>query len=1095
MNHIYENKDCVVARLFKTCLLLMSMMCLTTSAFGLTQDVRLNMNKTNADLTAVLSEISQKTGCNFFYNDNELLGYKVSFVVINATIDETLETVLGGVPFTYSLVDGVYAITPQNRTKKSGKNDLWNIRGTVIDKENQPVAGVAVVVKGTSIGVGSDSKGRFELSVKPTEDLVLLFKFVGMKTREVAVSHRPVKDFTIVMEEDAASIGDVIVTGFGNKSKNSFTGSAITVKRDELMRMGTKNVLQSLSAFVPGMQIVENNAAGSNPNALPEIVVQGRSSFEGESNLPTFIVDGAEVDRQYIYDMDVNDIESAMVLKDASATALYGSRAANGVIVITTKALEPGRIRISYSGTVRATFPDLSEYDLLNASEKLQYEVLAGLHPLGQAGNIGLQIDQIYNERYQRVREGVNTDWLSLPLQNAFVHNHNINAYGGDEYIRYSLGLRYGSEPGVMKDSGRDRVGLNFKLSYNLAKKLFFQNSFTITSVNSKESKYGSFSNYVELNPYDRAYNLDGSINNNLSYDVANPLYEASLGSYNRSEQLYFNNVFDLRYDITRDLRVDASFSLNKRKNDHSIYTSPDSKQFATLDYSQRGSMNITNNKSLNYEGKIYFSYNKRFVRNSWLSLSAGANIQSQTDDAVVTKAIGIMSDKLDHISFATRYSTDTPGGSYSISRMAGYFLTANYIYNNRYYIDGSFRYEGSSKYGSENRFAPFWSIGGGWNLHNEKFLHLDPATSTLKLRASIGTVGNVNFDPTQSLTTYKYDPNLFYLIGVGATPITIGNPALKWERTTKYNVGLDANLFKNRFSLTFDWYNKITDDLLLDITTAPSLGVNQVKMNMGSISNRGIDIMLRGVPIRTKEWNWNLGITMSHNKNTINKISNSLKALNEKNNSTTNATSALPVYAEGESTTAIKVVRSAGVDPATGKEIYIKRNGEYTFDYDYRDKVVFGDADPTLYGSISSYLTYKGISLNLIMSYRLGATIYNSTLVTRVEGADPKKNADRRVFTSRWKNPGDQTRYVDISQWKTPYQTSRFVQDEYSIKLSSISIAYDFPRNVIQKLRLRQLRVEILSNDLTYLSTIKQERGLSYPFARSIEFSLRTTF
>ena len=355
-----------------------------------------------------------------------------------------------------------------------------------------------------------------------------------------------------------------------------------------------------------------------------------------------------------------------------------------------------------------------------------------------------------------------------------------------------------------------------------------------------------------------------------------------------------------------------------------------------------------------------------------------------------------------------------------------------------------------------------------------------------LKLRGSVGYTGNAQFDPYQAITTYKYDSELNYYKGIGAVPILIGNTDLKWERTMNWNAGLDVELFNRRIEMTFDIYRRITDNLLLDVTIAPSIGQSKAKMNVGEQLNTGFEIDTRFNVIRNNDWMWSVALSASSNKNKILKISNALRELNETNNKEENLANVVPLYEEGESISAIKAVQSGGIDPLTGREIYIDRFGKQTFVYDYLDKRVYGDSDPDIEGYIKSFLTYKGLSLNLIFQYSSGVTIYNSTLATRVEGTNWRYNADRRVLTSRWKEPGDVVKYKDIADGTLTKMTSRFVADENFFRLSSLTLAYDVPAQFYEKLSLKRLRLEFKMNDVFRISTIQRERGLAYPFAWS---------
>lgn len=1069
------------------------LICLQFSAYatGRAQGMKVSLDMHNVTLEQVLKELKAQTGMRFFYSVEKARGEQKEVVkMTDISLEEALRQVLDGTKLTYEIQQDVIVIREQQEQQQSPKER--KITGKVTDEEGMPLPGVTVLIKGTQLGTATDGDGNYQLTV-PAQGHALVFTMVGMETREETIGER--SEINVTMVADVNEMKEVVVTGYGNKSIASFTGAAQTVTKDQLLRAGTKNILSSLQAFVPGMLLVTNNARGSDPNTRPEILVRGRSSFTSGSSMPTFIVDGAEVSADYVFDMDINDVESATVLKDASASALYGAKAANGVIVITTRPMKAGKMKVSYSGNFSLTVPDLSDYHLLNAEEKLEYEYLAGLYT-SQEGLSDEQysMDERYNEIYQRIREGVNTDWLSYPLRNAFVNNHNVTVYGGDHYVRYNLGVRYGNDRGVMKDSERKRYSLSFKLSYSKDDLIFIQNYATITSVNNVESPYGSFSQYVEQNPYDRAYNLDGSLNNDLTYGKLNPLYEASLGSYNKGENFNINDVFDIKVQLIEGLRLEGSFSLTKYKNNTEVFLSPDSKEFNDVPASEAGSITVSNSNSIDYQGKLLLTYNKMFGEGTLLSLIAGGNLQSSNSNSNGYTGIGIFSDRLAHPSFASQYpSESSPTGSQDISRSLGGFINVNTIYKDRYFADFSIRYEGSSKFGSDQRYAPFWSVGVGWNIHKEKFFNAAP-TDRLKLRASVGYLGNASFSPYQAITTYEYNSDYVYDNGIGATPITIGNPDLKWERTLNWNVGLDVNLFNNRLDMTIDYYKKITDNLLLSVTKAPSVGVGEATENIGKIDNTGIEFRTRVIALRNQDWDWSLSLTASHNKNKIRQISNSLKAQNEKNNAE-KSRQPQPVYEEGQSISAIKAVQSGGIDPATGKEVYIGKDGRPTFTYDYNDKIVFGDSDPKVYGIFSSYLTYKGISLDFMLEYKLKSTVYNETLVTRVEGANPQNNADHRVFDSRWKKPGDYVKYKDIADSSIPEQTSRFIEDEYTLSMRSLSLAYDFAPEIYQKLRLSRLRVEFMTNDLFHWSTVKQERGFDYPFARSFQFSISATF
>ena len=1001
-----------------------------------------------------------------------------------------LSTLLAGASLTASAAQ---ALPPMPVAQTTQQNDQTGkvIKGRVIDGNGEPLVGATIKLKGGNGVYFTDHNGNFEIITKKNREEVVV-TYIGHVTQTLFVF--PGNETTIPLAADNTSLSEVVVTGFVNKSKVSFTGSQTTVQKEQLLSMGTKNVLESLQSFVPGLVIAENNLAGSNPNKRPDLNIRGRATFDGSANMPLFVVDGTEVSADYVYDMDMNDIESVTVLKDASASALYGSKASAGVIVITTKTMKPGRLRLNYSGTYRLSTPDLTDYRMLNAAQKLEFERLAGLYTDKTDLERQYRLDTEYNRLAQIVRSGVNTDWLSKPLRNGFSQNHSLSIDGGDDYARYNLGLRYSTDDGVMIGSKRDRLSLFFKFSYNKPGAFSVNNSTTLMSVDSEESPYGSFSDYVRQNPYEQPYAADGSLHRKLSNLEENPLYEAQAGNFNKSENLNILNTTTLQVWFSDAFRLNGDFSFTKDMSTSNNFKSPLAlSEFDKKDASQRGRLTEAHTTQVRYAGKLMLSYNKNLFGKLFTSATAGATIEANNGDNTSYSSVGYYSANLSHPAFAAGYVNGKPGGSDNIYRTVGFFANVNSIWDNKYFLDFIYRYEGSSKFGKNTRFAPFWSVGSGWNIHNESFLK-GKGIELLKLRASVGYLGNISFEPYQAITSYNYAAGNNYVKGIGAIPKTIGNPDLRWERTLTSNVGIDLTMFKGRWDLTFDAYIKNTDDLLVNVTKAPSVGVASARENLGAIENRGVELRTRVVPISTKQLQWSISATYAYNKSKIKQISNALMNKNEENRNATGK-APLPIYEEGGSLTAVKVVPSAGIDPATGREVYIKRDGSYTFDYDARDKVTFGDESPLGQGSLSSYFTYKQWSASASFGYSFGGVVYNQTLVTRVEGANPKNNADERVFNDRWKKPGDYAKYRNIADYSVPQQTSRFVQVNNYLTLQSLSVAYEFTPWQIRKLGLSRMRLELLTNDLFYLSSIKRERGLDYPYARSVEMSVRFSF
>ncbi len=1000
------------------------------------------------------------------------------------------------------------ATLPETMGQTVSASREW--KGVVVDsKTGETIPGVAVVIwqngRGGS-GATTDLDGNFSLSL-PTGDFEIRLSSMGYKTLVLEPSDLK-GGMTIKLEEDTQKMDEVVVNGFFTKDKNSFTGAVKQITAAEIKQVSGTNLISAISALTPGMSMVQNTSAGSNPNHVPELVLRGMSSFSNEGqavNQPTIILDGTEITMQDLYDLDMNEVETITVLKDASATALYGSKAANGVIVITRKPIKASTLRIAYNFTGNVQFPVLGDYDLLDASEKLRYEKMAGLYTAkeGEVGKDGLplqyELDRLYNERYQTIRRGQNSDWLSQPARTAFSHEHSLRVYGGADKIRYELSGRFGNTKGVMKGDYRHRYNLGFNLEYFASNSLKVTNRTTYSEVSAKDSPYGSFSQYTKMNPYDAMFNADGTPNTNLAWDLDNPLYEAVLGSYATDGTRSLSNTTDFRWDINKEFRLTGHFNITSQTGWGDTFKSPNSRLFKDEpDLSKRGYKDLTSSTYLKYSGNVVAAYNKMMKKESLLSLTGGWEINHANDKSEGMRVIGFFNDQMSFTGSAAGYSTDVlPYGSLSELSDVGFFLNGSYSFRNRYYADATYRTTGSSQFGENNRFGHFWSTGAGWNIRNEKFMdgirkHVD----LLKLRASAGFTGKVSFSPFQAMTMYEYLNDYEYRNGIGAVPLTIGNVDLSWERTMTYNVGIDVSLFNNRLNFVFDAYLKQTKDLLLDKSKAPSTGITSGKENVGELENRGIEYQLDGYIFYTQNFRWKLGTMGYINRNKVTKLSAALEEMNRKNQESQGSYLApLPQYAEGESVTGLKLVRSAGIDPATGKEIYIKRNGELTFEYDPNDKVLIGDTEPAFTGTINTSLYYKGFSLYALFSMRCGAWLYNTTRVTKVEGSDPKENADQRVFDDRWKNPGDVAFYKDIADSSRPQQTDRFAEKENTLTLTALNLSYEFPEKICSKMRMRNLRVGINFTDILRLSTVKIERGTDYLYSQGFEITLSTIF
>lgn len=1008
---------------------------------------------------------------------------------------------LGGMvsPATAQAQDNVTVVVNDGKVKSN------SISGVVYSADdNEPLIGAQVRIVGANVVTITDVNGRFSFKSVELKKQKLQVSYIGMETQTVTAGH----EMKVVLKRDSKTLSDVVVNGYFTRKKQTFTGAAKTVTSDEIMKVAPNNILQTLATLDPSLNIAQNNAAGSNPNAVPDLVIRSTTSLSTSNevglNAPLIVIDGVEQSLQALYDMDINDIERVDILKDASATALYGENAANGVIVIERKRVSQSPVRIRYTVTPQLSFADLSSYDYCNAAQKLELEKRAGLYK-SETG----KLDESYFEKLALVTSGIDTDWKSKPVRNSFSHNHSLSISGRGSGLDYNVNANYQNTQGVMKDDGRTRYGMNVYLSYTAINNLVITLRASHDQLNTNSSKYGSFSSYLECNPYDSPYDQYGNLRSELSYEMNNPLYEASLSSFNKSQSRTQQVSLDVRYNIKPNFFITAQGSYNTSRGTSDVFRSPDSHDFKNVtNISQKGSYTLGNTGSDQWAAKLVGNYIHNFDNDgTMLTLNLGGEIKRSKSTSSTLVATGFLSDEQNDIAYATTYPDGgKPSGSEDLSASLGGFLAANFMWKNRYVLDGSYRVSGSSKFGSDHRYAPFWSVGAGWNIHNEEFAKKLGWINTLRLRGSYGYTGSVKFSSYQAVTTYKYNSDYLSYTGVGAIPIGMANPDLKWQTTKKLNVGITSSLFGDRLNVNFDVYNEKTTDMLIDRSLPPSSGTTSVKANLGSQTSNGIEFSLWGKIIKTRDWEWSLSVNGLHSKTTINNISDAMKRMNEQNASgftssdgSTNIASSSPLfqYREGESPSAIYAVRSAGIDPATGNEIFIKKDGSYTYKYDSKDQVSCGDTNPTLQGSISSMLQYKNFSLTASFSYRFGGEMYNSTRALKVENVNPRKNCDVRAFTDRWTNVGDVKPYIDIAKatGNTSVYTDRFVEKDDELWLSSLYLQYNVPMTFLKKLHIQKMYLGIGTEDLFRITSAKYERGTSYPFSRSINMSASLTF
>lgn len=1000
------------------------------------------------------------------------------------------------------------------------------VYGRVIEKlSKEPMVGVTIRLDGHSTGVITDINGCYVLTL-PEKGGLVIYSYIGFETRKIKVTSRQKVD--VQMVEATESIQEVIVTGYNSIQKESFTGNTTKIEKEDLLKVNPNNLISAIQTFDPSFRIQENLAAGSDPNSLPQFVLRGqtgigettlgqtstssisREVLSGNSNLPIFILDGFEVDVEKIYDLDMNSIHSINILKDAAATAMYGSRAANGVIVIERRAPEAGKFRVQYSGVLSAELPDLSSYNLMNAREKLETERLAGLYDSNTP-----EIDPYTNGYYQRLNNvltGVDTYWLSQGLRTALNHKHSVFIDGGENDVRWGVELGFRGTEGVMKHSSRKNANAAFYVDYRIGG-LQIKNKVTYTYNKSTDVPFNSFSDYSHLLPYMRLYDENGDYVRRLEkFDGAsgtqvNPLYEINF--YNSFDHSGYDEVTDdlsLNWRITDGLRLRGQFSVLMRNSTGDLYKDPASASYSASTGNINGEKTESTQKRTVIDGSLSLMYNNTFKGHN-LNICLSSNMRQTQSTASETRYRGFPGGDLVSSNYAAEVY-GKPSSSDNTTRLVGALLTSNYTYNNIYLADLTGRIDGSSEFGSDKRWSMFWSTGAGINIHNYDFMKSNELFSMLKFRVSYGLTGKTNFSLYLAKDMYQLQTDSWYPTGYGVFLYQMGNPNLKWERKYTLDYGVEIGLWHDKIYLKASAYDERTIDLITDYTIPSSTGFTSYKENMGKVKNTGVELELRARLYSDRNWLFQLYGSFARNKNTIIEISQAMRDYNKRveelfsgynpeSSSDSKYAKTYLKYYEGASLTSIYGMKSLGISPTNGKEIYLRRNGDVTDVWSADEWTIIGDTAPKGQGSFGYTLSYKQLSMFASFLYTFGGDAYNNTLVSYVENADIKNdNVDKRVLLDRWQKPGDITTMKDIRDRNvTTGASSRFVQKNNTLQWSSLTMSYNFRPEQLKKLHLSGLRLSFTMNDLFYWSTIRQERGLDYPYSRSFNLTTNIIF
>ena len=1066
------------------------------------QQEKLALSSTQLTVREIFDAISSQLRYDVFYNGEQLdLNRKVKFAQQVLNLEQVLDAVANN-RFKYTLEDRTIILTPL--TTPQTVNSV-TLTGQVTDQSNTPLPGVTVLVKGTKLGTSTDPEGNFKLSLPQQENTILIFSFIGMESQEVPVGD-PKKPIKVILKETAENLKEVVVTGIFTRKKKSFTGSASTYTASELKTAGTQNILQSLKTLDPSFAILDNTLYGSDPNRLPNMEIRGKSSMlgmrdelEADPNQPLFILDGFESSLSVINDMDINRIASITILKDAASTAIYGSKAANGVVVVETVKPQAGKLMVSYNGNANISMPDLSSYNLMNAKEKLAFEKLAGKYtPASWSATSEFELQKLYNQKLAEIESGIDTYWLTEPLRVGVNQKHSLYIEGGEGSFLFGIGAGYNGISGVMEKSNREVISGNIDLIYRI-KKFQFSNKFSMTNTKIK-NPIVDFSEYAAGNPYYKKRDEEGNIGkwleNNDYTKAANPLWNASQNSRDEGKQLALSNYFVAEYTPLEALKVRARFGISYGNDDTEKFISRNDTRFDTYEILKKGTFNTTNTRSNQYEGELSVTFAKLIGRHR-LNAVLGGNLNSNKTLTQGYSAQGFPEGDFVYPSFSNGYPEGgSPTYYENTSRSMNGYFNLGYSFDDRYLMDFSLRENGSSVFGASKRYIGTWSVGLGWNLHKERFI-ADHLTwiDFLKLRASIGNPGNQNFSSSKTLTTFNFQLASMNYFGMGAVLNQLGNPDLDWQITLDKNIGIDMTLIDKRLNITADYYHKVTDPLLINISMPLSSGTSSYLTNMGKQISQGLTLSASYYIIQKldQRFSWLVRGNLRTQKTKLDKIGNKLDELNKSGQGHNTVR-----YYNGADPDDIWAVKSAGIDPSTGRELFYDKEGNYTYDFSYDNEVICGNTRPKIEGVIGTSLNYKGFSVSMNFRYQTGASVFNEALFNKVENISVSglnKNQDKRALYERWQNPGDKVRFKDIANAASTPMPSRFIQKENVLSMESVYVGYEFYEGWIKKIGLSNLKIQASMRDVFRASTIKSERGTLYPFARSLELGLSFNF
>ncbi len=1053
------------------------------------KDVKVRLEVSDEELPEIFKIIESQTSFHFAFNPVVAAKYKASLERSLITVEEALQKVLKDTPLKYNLIGDKILITKDlsNSTMKPlsvlpisflGRKILsdkfaLDISGTVIDEKGNILIGVNILVKGTNKGTASDYDGKFTLE-DVDEQATLVITYVGYQRQEVTVKGK--SNLTIIMQEDTQMLDEVVVVGYSSKRQSELSSAVNVISEKELMDVTSTNVSSMLQGKAPGL--VVSNSSGD-PTASPSINIRGSSSISANSN-PLIVVDGIIGGN-----VNPNDVESVTILKDAAATGLYGSRAANGVIIITTKSGKAGKTKINVNSNVGFNTASSGNFNVMNTAQLYAYE--KSFYPT----------DRFESEIPQSVLSQ-NTDWIDLAFRKGLTQNHTATVSGGSEKTRFYVSGNFYNEEGTLQKNFNRKYNLRSNITHSLNDKMsldlkinteYLQQEREPSGLNG--ALYGAFLNIPWDNPYDVDGNLRrGTEGNWFGREQENFLHGWQY-NFNSSKGLSFNGDVNYRYNILPNLEFSSYNRAAMGNLSTQVYEDIRSKAGKG-----NGRLRELSNSNLGLITSNRLRFFQSFGKSDFTVLGVVEGEKNQSDFGSIQVdglAPGL------HVLDAASTVLNSDGNKYENSFLKA-LAQVDYGFDGRYFLVGALINESSSRFGSNNRSATFYTLGSSWILSNESFMKDQSLLDLLKLRVSYGVTGNANIGNYQSLGLYSYSTQ--YAGNSGSIPSQIPNDDLTWEKVNTLNLGLDMDILK-RFSINLDVYRKESDGLLLNQELPFTSGFSSVTRNIGSIVNKGVEINLHSNNI-DRVFKWTTSFNIAFNKSEVLQL-NEGKDIIQGNQ----------IIEEGEQLYTWYMRNWSGVDPSNGDPLWevVNESGNMSTTNNYSQATLqkVGSANPDFTGGMINTFSYKNITLSGFFNFVYGNMVYhNSRVLFDSDGAYYTFNS--MVLAdgwSRWEKEGDIATHPKpvFGGNKNSRQTSsRFLEDGSYLRLRNITLSYRLPQNLIQQAKIAGLSLFLSGDNLitfTEFSGMDPEvalgaggstSSLKYPISKKILFGINIT-